>query len=64
MLKAKGVIQIEINQKKIPSNWLDELKNIILSSLDNTMVHFGTESKGVIKVKEVDLTEMEETMDK
>jgi len=52
MLKAKAVIKFEFEQDKIPSDWRGYLE-AFFSTLDGAMVHFGSESRGVMRVKSV-----------
>jgi general stress protein 26 len=56
MLKAKAIIKIEVDQDKIPTSWKEDLK-MFFSSLDGAMVHFGGESKGVMKIKNIKIEE-------
>ena len=56
MLKAKITIKAVIEQDKIPAEWRENVK-ATFETLDNTMVYFGSESKGVMKIKEIKVEE-------
>ncbi|OIN89713.1 hypothetical protein AUJ59_00835 [Candidatus Beckwithbacteria bacterium CG1_02_47_37] len=61
MLKAKTTVEIEVDQDEIPPDWQQGLKESI-SSLDGTMVYFGSESKGVMKIKNIKIEENKQSL--
>ena len=56
MIKVRARLELEINLEEVPANWKDGLKDCLLS-LDGKSVYFGTESRGIVTVKNIEIEE-------
>ena len=62
MLKAKATVEIEVDQNDIPPTWPQDLETFFSAHLDGAIVHFGCESKGDMKIKNIKIEENKQSL--
>jgi len=52
MLKPKVILDLELDETKLPKGWEKDIENFFLG-LSDSLICFGTEVRKIIKIKKV-----------
>jgi hypothetical protein len=55
MIKPKVILELEIDETKLPKDWEKYLEEFFLN-LDNQIITFGQETKKLIKIKKIEIS--------
>jgi hypothetical protein len=54
MLKPKVILNLELDETKLPKGWEKDIENFFLG-LNDSLICFGTEVRKIIKIKKVEV---------
>jgi len=55
MIKPKVILELEIDETKLPKDWEKYIEEFFLN-LDNQIITFGQETKKLIKIKKIEIS--------